>query len=185
MEHNYLDPDWITIGSFMRLDQEPFKLNAVKGICEDIQKNMHRYQAVSDLTRVPAILLGALHYREASLNFNCMLHNGEPLGIVSRIVPVGVGPFASWENSAVDALRREGCGEIALWDFGACLKFAEAYNGKGYRKRGLYSPYVTSFTNMSDEVGGYPSDGKYSDHYLNKRPGVGALMLGMIGKYEP
>lgn len=184
MIHNYLDPQWLDIASQIRLDQEPNKLAAVKSICADITGNMMHYSLVRDKTGVPAVLVGAIHYREASLNFRNMLHNGEPLGIKSRIVPIGVGPFSTWEESAIDALKREGCEKITDWSMANCLAFAEAYNGKGYRKRGIYSPYVVSFTNMSDEVGGFPADGIYSKEYVNKRPGVGALILGLIGKYE-
>jgi len=183
MTHNYLYPQWVELAASVRLDQDNNRIDAVKGICDDIHADLIRYQKVSDLTGVPAILIAAIHYRESSRNFKCMMHNGEPLNRKSRIVPIGVGPFDTWEASAVDALVREGCKEIVQWEMADCLEFAEKYNGKGYRKRGMYSPYVFAFTNMSDELGGYPSDGKFSMDYVHKRPGVAAILLGMINKY--
>jgi lysozyme family protein len=184
MENNYLNPDWVALAGSVAIDDDAQKKSIIVSLCKQIKDNFGRYQYVSAATGVPAMLIAAIHYREASFNFNCMLHNGEPLTIVSRIVPVGVGPFATWENSAIDALVREGCVEIENWEMSECLKFAESYNGKGYRKKGMYSPYVFSFTNLSDELGGYPSDGKFSNDYVHKRPGVAALMLGMIGEAE-
>lgn len=184
MIHNYASPDWVEIAANIRLDQEPQKLAAVKSICADIMENQMHYNLVREKTGVPMLLIGAIHYRESSLNFNTMLHNGEPLNRKSRIVPIGVGPFATWEDAAIDALKGEGCMDVKDWSFANCMAFAEKFNGRGYRKRGIYSPYVVSFTNMSDEIGGFPSDGVYSKEYVNKRPGVAALILGLIGKYD-
>lgn len=180
---NYLNPDWVQLASEVALDQDPNRIAAVKDIVETIRENFYRYEQASEITRVPAFLIAGLHYRESSFNFTTMLHNGTPLNKVSKIVPVGVGPFGTWVEATVHALKSQGSDRIKTWDMAMCLEFAEAYNGKGYRKRGMYSPYVFSFTNKSDELGGYPSDGKWDPTYVNKRPGVAAIILGLSGQY--
>jgi lysozyme family protein len=181
--HNYLEPKWLEISREVRIDQDPLRIAAIKAICEDIVADWTKYQIVTGVTGVPPELLAAIHYRESSRNFKTMLHNGEPLNRKSTIVPIGVGPFASWEASAVDVMKRQGATHYNNWSMDNCLKFAEAFNGKGYRKRGMYSPYVFSFTNMSNELGGYASDGKYTSKYPNTRPGVAAIILGLKGLY--
>lgn len=67
-----------------------------------------RYRAVQAATGVPWYFIGALHMRESGCNFAGVLHNGDRIigtgGLTTR-VPAGRGPFATWEASAVDALK--------------------------------------------------------------------------------
>lgn len=170
-------PIFEEIAQHLVLDNEPNKISYLSDTCNKILINITRYQAVEKITGVPWDLIASIHFMEASLDFKTMLHNGEPLNIKSRIVPVGVGPFATWEEAAVDALKREGSDNYKTWTFADCLKFAESMNGKGYRARGIYSPYVFSFTNYSSELGGFPRDHVFDPTYINKRAGVGAILL--------
>src|SRR5690606_17303164 len=86
-----------------------------------------------------AWILGVIHFKEASCNFAGVLHNGEKIvgtGRKTSIVPKGRGPFATWEDAAVDAL----VGESTRWkkliqggnDIGDILYALERYNGTGY-----------------------------------------------------
>ncbi len=44
---------------------------------------------VAEKTGVPWELIGAIHFRESSLDFNKCLHNGDPLGQKTVRVPAG------------------------------------------------------------------------------------------------
>lgn len=119
-----------------------------------------------------AYILGCLHYKEASCNFAGVLHNGEHIigtGKKTTLVPAGRGPFSTWEDAAVDAINLNG----ARWsklragstDIGDILYAMERFNGTGYitgAGKLDVSPYLWENSNISDGVGKYVSDGKYS-----------------------
>ncbi|XUM22233.1 hypothetical protein ACRAVF_00980 [Bradyrhizobium oligotrophicum S58] len=63
-----------------------------------------RYQAVSKRTGVPWPIIAVIHERESSQSWSRSLAQGDPWDRVSVHVPAGRGPFASWEDAAVDAL---------------------------------------------------------------------------------
>ena len=174
------NPDWEWIADRIKLDElSKEKMSELEGLVKKIFQNKEKYISVYKKTKVPPELIAAIHYKESSFRFDRMLHNGEPLNIKSRIVPIGVGPFATWEEAAIDALKREGSDNIAKWTLAQCLAFAEKYNGKGYRKRGIYSNYVCGFTNFSSEKGGYPRDHVWDPEYKYNRFGVAAILFGI------
>jgi len=136
-----------------------------------ILKNKDKFLKVQDITGVPWEVVAAIHFRESSLNFNTCLHNGDPLPGPTIHVPAGRGPFASWEDAAIDSIKYEGFDKVTKWDLATCLKKLEAYNGGGYLKRGLPSPYLWACTNVSAHKGYYIEDGKFypyasCDEYL-------------------
>src|ERR1700744_4310971 len=63
-----------------------------------------RYQAVSIKTGVPWAVIAVIHERECSQDWAGSLAQGDPWNRISVHVPAGRGPFASWEDAAVDAL---------------------------------------------------------------------------------
>src|SRR5579871_1337266 len=63
-----------------------------------------RYQAVSARTGVPWFVIAVIHERECSQDWHGSLAQGDPWNARSVHVPSGRGPFASWEDAAVDAL---------------------------------------------------------------------------------
>src|ERR1035437_7345796 len=67
--------------------------------------NRERYEAVEKITSVPWQVVGVLHMRESDFNFDCNLCNGEPLNQVTQLEPKGLGPWATWEDSAADAIK--------------------------------------------------------------------------------
>ena len=83
-----------------------------------LDRGLYRYLEVSkrlgftgEYQILFAYILGALHFKEASGNFNGVLHNGEHIIGTDRktsIVPIGRGPFSTWEDSAVDAILLNG-----------------------------------------------------------------------------
>ena len=166
----------------------------LESIVSKIKVNLGRYKNVSILLTyenyiMPPPLIGIIHLLESSLNFKTHLHNGDPL--TARTVhipkgrpPVGEPPF-SWEASAVDALklklndlRKEGdyldFGELEQW-----LYFLERYNGMGYRKRGINSPYLWSGTNHYTK-GKYVADGRFDPYAVSKQVGAVPIIVEMI-----
>ena len=72
-------------------------------------RNKVRYEKVGKPLGIPWWWIAICHHRESSGNFAGVLHNGEHIigtGRKTRLVPAGRGPFASWEEAAVDAHRR-------------------------------------------------------------------------------
>ncbi len=147
-------------------------------VATKIKANRPRYQSVEKATGVPWFVIGALHEREASSNFSCYLGNGEPLDRVTRLVPKGRGPFATWESGAIDALRYDGLDEHKDWSFAGCCTVAERYNGLGYRRRGLPSPYVLSFTSGYSK-GKFTSDHGFDPDFVDKQIGCAAIWLAL------
>src|SRR5262245_37740929 len=114
-----------------------------------ILKNEARYKRVEALTNVPWFLIGGWHMRESSNNFEGVLHNGGHIigtGRKTSLVPAGRGPFATWEDAAVDALRLKGFDTIKVWPVERMLWASEIYNGIGYVGKGVNSPYVWAGT---------------------------------------
>jgi lysozyme family protein len=149
--------------------------NVQFGLIESrILKAKSRYEYVANVVNVPWQLVAALHYREASLNFNTMLHNGDPLPGPTTHVPRGRGPFKSWEEAAIDALKYDEVMNLSVLE--ECLKFAESFNGFGYRSKGIYSPYVWSGTNHY-KSGKYVADHVYNSTKRDDQLGVAVILL--------
>lgn len=141
-------------------------------------KNKSRYQAVAQKTGVPAELIAALHWRESGCNFNTYLHNGDPLGKPTTHVPKGI-MCNTWEESAIDALKSSnGYGTVDANNLQSYYDYAEKYNGLGYKKRGVASPYVWAGTS-NYSCGKYVADGVYDASYKDRQLGV-AVMLKSI-----
>jgi len=154
----------------------------LKEIITCFRANSGLYEQVSEATNIPSILIIALHYREADLDFTTYLGNGDPLGKETVNVPSGL-LFNDWYSGAVDALTREkpaiaasGITKDCL-DFGKMITYATYFNGLGYLHRGVSDPYTLAGTdcyfNGVDNLGGkYTSDGVYSPTEIDKEVGV-------------
>jgi len=150
----------------------------LKGIADRALANRAKYDEASYATGLPWFLIAGLHYRESSMNFNCHMANGDPLfdshgnGLKTIHVPAGKGPYKDWAESAIASLGDHKGGS---WGIGDCLKYAEAFNGLGYRKRGIFSPYIWSGTNRYS-AGKYVADGVFSSTTIDKQMGVAGIM---------
>lgn len=144
--------------------------------------NKSIYETIAGRTGVPAKLVAALHYRESGCNFNTYLHNGQPLGQPTTIVPKG-RIFNDFTEAAVDALnsKQKSIGVNLMEDdsIEMMATFAELYNGVGYTKyRNTATPYVYSGTDAYSS-GKYTSDGKYDPNKVDKQPGVYLLITSL------
>jgi lysozyme family protein len=139
-----------------------------------------RYQAVSAKTGVPWVFIAVAHERESSQDWTGSLAQGDPWNRVSVHVPAGRGPFKSWEDAAIDALVN--CAPFAArnkdWSIGGTLTMLEQYNGLGYFKRGVPSPYIWSGTDRYIS-GKYVRDGVYDPNAVDKQLGCAGLLIAM------
>lgn len=148
--------------------------------------NKHRYEEVAHKFINPGLkwwLVALIHEMECTQNFNCHLHNGDPLTAKTVHVPVGrpMGepPFTFLE-SAVDALKMQGADRITDWSIGNVLYFLEGYNGYGYaRYHNINSPYLWSGSNHYT-AGKYVSDGQYDPNAVSSQIGIALLMKKLL-----
>lgn len=163
-----------------KMDVNPSRVTELNTLVHKIVKNRARYEVVQKALGVPWYIVGAIHYREASLNFNKHLHNGDPLTKRTVNVPKGrpvqgQPPF-SWEESAIDALGdrpfKKDMGISAMMDM------LEEYNGKGYFNKGLPSPYLWSWTDQYIK-GKYVKDGKFDPNFVDQQCGVMPLVIAL------
>src|SRR5688572_19234705 len=93
-------------------------LTAANRFADKIIAAESRYRAVQNATGVPWFYIGALHMRESSCNFAGVLHNGDQIigtGRLTYRVPAGRGPFSTWEEAAVDALKLKDMHRVQEW----------------------------------------------------------------------
>jgi len=181
----------MTLDKYLRAEYErlfrtcqirPEHQRAVDGIAVRIEKSCDRYMSVAAGTAIPWWMIGAIHMLESNGSFNRHLHNGDPLKARTVRVPAGrpvtgEPPF-TWETSARDAVRLAGLHSVQNWDLARALYELESYNGWGYRKYGINSPYLWSYTNHYT-AGKYVSDGKFSATAISQQAGAAAIIRRM------
>jgi len=172
----FRNPDFVKLWESCVVDLA--RTDEIAKVCHLIIQNKEKYLAVQAQTGVPWYMVAALHYREASLNFKTCLHNGDPLPGPTKHVPAGRGPFKSWEEAAIDALEFDGLHKAKMDTIPECLSIAQRYNGMGYTRKGIYSPYVWAGTNHY-KIGKYTGDGAYNPFFKDKQLGVAALLKGL------
>ena len=140
-----------------------------------LSNSRSRYEAVSHETGVPWEVIAALHNRESGGDFRGVLHNGEHIigtGRKTKLVPSGRGPFKTWEEAAIDALRIKRLHQVRVWDIPRILYTFESFNGWGYRwYRGIASPYLWSGTDQY-KAGKYVADGKWDARAVDQQLGA-------------
>lgn len=172
----------------------PNRLPSITAGAKRVLAGKARYQAVARLMGkdFPWALVGCLHLREANCNFNCHLHNGDPLSARTVHVPAGRpltgSPPFSWEASALDALTMRGLNRVTDWSVERFAYEAEGYNGWGYHGKGLESPYDWSGIDDPDKAGQQElAHGKYiRDHVfdasvIDQQPGVMSVLKVLMG----
>ena len=158
----------------------------IEARAEKIKASRSRYEAVSAKTGVPWDVIAVIHYRESTNHFAGVLHNGQKIigtGKKTTIVPKGRGPFSTWEDAAIDALMNchPYAGKNKDWSLANTLDLLERYNGLGYRKKGLPSPYLWAGTDQYSK-GKYVADGKFDQNHVDTQLGVAALLIALRGK---
>lgn len=134
------------------------------------------YRMGETKTSVHWFMIGALDAMECDNHPKGVLHNGELIVGTNKkttLVPKGRGPFATKLESIVDALAYDGLTGKKM-SIGECLKWAEKYNGMGYKSRGIMSPYVWASTDRYSK-GRYVADGKFDSNAVSNRAGVASI----------
>jgi uncharacterized protein (TIGR02594 family) len=156
---------------------------AVRSTVKLVLSGKEKYQVVEKATGVPWYVIGAVHFKEASCNWKSVLHNGERIigtGKKTMLVPKGRGPFETWEEAAIDAMKGESLGKMKSWELGALLLACEKYNGWGYQTgagKAENSPYLWARSNINDDSGKYVSDGKFDpDATTQKTTGLAVIL---------
>ena len=139
-----------------------------------------QYQAISALTNVPWFIIAVIHEREGSQDFRLSIAQGDPWNKVSVNVPRGRGPFASFQDAAIDALVS--CAPFASrwgdWTFGGAMTLLEQYNGLGYANRNLPSPYIWASTNQYVK-GKFIADHVFDPDRVDSQLGCAAMLVRM------
>lgn len=139
-----------------------------------------RYVSVELQTDVPWPIIAVIHERESSQSWLASLAQGDPWNKPSIHVPAHRGPFQSWEDAAIDALKN--CApHLANWDdwsIGGALTALESYNGIGYVLHHMPSPYVWASTNQYTR-GKYIADGHFDPNAIDHQLGCAALLIRM------
>lgn len=139
----------------------------------------------SGMPDISWVFIAASHYRESSQNFSDSLAQGDPWNKVSIHVPADRGPFASFEDAAVDALVK--CSPYAArlkdWSIGGTLTNLERFNGIGYANRGIPSPYIWAGTNQYQK-GKYIADGVFDPEHVDTQLGCAGLIMAMM-QFDP
>lgn len=149
-----------------------------KAVAERALRDRARYQAIESKTGVPWFWIACIHDRESGGDFRGVLHNGEHIigtGRKTSLVPAGRGPFATWEEAAIDALTFDKVAAIRDWSIERCLYQFEAYNGWGYTTRGVNSPYVWAGTSLQ-EPGKFTSDRHFDPSAMDTQLGCAAVL---------
>lgn len=154
---------------------KPARLHEFDSIAARIFANKIRYQAIEARTGVPWHLIALLHLRESTMNFNTYLGNGQSLARRTTIKPRGRGPFATFEDGAIDALKIDGLTSVKDWRLEKELYYSEIFNGTGYDLHHLPSPYLWGGTSVQ-RPGKYVSDGIFKSNVWDTQPGVAPVL---------
>ncbi|TGE00743.1 DNA/RNA non-specific endonuclease [Methylobacterium nonmethylotrophicum] len=176
-----LKPDYETL--FASCQVRPERAGEVAWHVKKLRAYQARYEAVGDKLGIPWWFVGITHALEGSFNFNGHLHNGDPLTARTVQIPKGRpkvwNPPNDWESSAVDALTMKGYAGQEDWSVPRALYRFEAYNGWGYRGRGVHTPYLWSFSTHYTR-GKFVKDKVYDANAVSKQCGA-AVMLKALG----
>lgn len=167
----------------------PARRQEVDTLASRLARSRSRYEAVSAATGVPWHVIGVIHCMEASLEFNCHLHNGDPLTARTVQAPAnrpreGHPPF-TWEVSAADALTLQRLNGDTDWSLPETLYRLEKYNGFGYRRMHpeVLTPYLWSFSQHYTK-GKFIADGKWSATAVSKQCGAAVLLRRLAERGE-
>ena len=144
-----------------------------------IKRHMNTYQRVLAQTGVSMYFVGLLHWMECGCDFERQILNGERWASRTTRHPVGYGPFASWFDAAQVALYKL-TQRALLWDVPTTLRELEKWNGYGYRRADVHSPYLWGLTNHGMGVGKFEKDGQYNALAKTKQVGAGIVLKALL-----
>lgn len=151
------------------------------------EKNKAVYEEVYAHTNVPPEIVAVINMMECGGRLDRHLANGDPLTARTKQVPAGLpkegNPPFTFLQGAVAALEYDKM-NLHPWgeDVTKDLAKLEAYNGMGYKKRDMDSPYIVNGSNFTTK-GKFVADGKFDPNATSKQLGV-LPMLMVVGYFE-
>lgn len=168
------------------MEINPKKASTVAWYVKKIREGEARYREVEKESGVPWQVIGAKHLMEGAGDFSRVLHNGERIigtGRKTKLVPKSRGPFDSWEEAAIDALRIKK--QPKVWNIENTLYYCERFNGLSYLRdpNKPNSPYIWSFTQHYTK-GKYVRDHVYSSTAISKQCGIAPVLKELGFSFE-
>ena len=177
---NYADLKDEYVKYFVGMQPRTERMGNITQIAAKALQFKPRYATVGRELSIPWWFIAGVHALESTFNFNTHLHNGDPLTSKTTHVPrgrpkSGSPPFA-WEDSAIDALGdHQKLANLSDWSLPRALWRWERYNGFGYRRRQIPTPYLWSFSTVY-EKGKFTSDSRFSANAVSKQCGAAVLL---------
>jgi lysozyme family protein len=135
---------------------------------------------------IPWYFIGCIHALEGGFDFNTHMFNGDPLTARTVHVPKGQpaaapanGASYTWEESATAAMRFKGFDQDTDWSLPRLLYRWERYNGFGYRRQGVPTPYLWSFSTLYDK-GRFVADHEFDPNARSKQAGAATMVKGLV-----
>jgi uncharacterized protein (TIGR02594 family) len=149
---------------------DPGKQQEMDATIALMEKHRARYTALAEQVGVPWYFIAAVHQREASGKFTGSIRDGHRL-------PDGV----DWEEDAA-AVITEQCDGWHNWSAAGLLYRLEAYNGFGYRKQHINTPYLWSFSQHYSKGKYVERQGKsrFEPNQVDKQPGTAVILHRML-----
>lgn len=163
--------------------RNPYIQNVLNNKVARIVDNRRRYESVSHAFINPGLKwyhVSIFHDLECGLNFSKYLGNGQSLFMKTTIVPKGRGPFSSFEEGAIDAIKIQDLNKIQDWSIGGTLYTIEGFNGYGYEKyHNMNSPYLFAGTQHYTK-GKYDKDGHFNPELVSSQIGAALLLRELL-----
>ncbi|MDN5000593.1 peptidoglycan-binding protein [Bradyrhizobium sp. GCM10027634] len=170
--------------NWANLQIRPSRLGEANATARKAINGKATYQQVEQLTGVPWPFVALCHYRESNFDFDTYLGNGEPLRRATCLVPKGRGPFASFVDGAVDALRIQNFVGAQDWCIARMLYRLECFNGLGYHAKGVNSPYLyggsTLYGPTEARGGKFVADHVFDPNHVDTQLGTAVILHAMM-----
>ncbi|PNE11225.1 MAG: hypothetical protein CR217_09890 [Beijerinckiaceae bacterium] len=174
--------------NWTNLNIRPERLDEARKEANLLLNGKNIYQEVEAKTKVPWWFVGLCHYRESHFKFDTYLGNGQPLSRPTTIVPKGRGPFTgpnAFVDGAIDAIRLEHLAGATDWSIARTLFRSEGFNGYGYHKFGVNSPYLyagsTLYGPPEARAGKYVSDHNFDPNKVDPQLGTAVILKALMG----
>lgn len=172
--------------NWANLQIRPARLGEANATAHKAINGKATYQQVERLTGVPWYFVALCHYRESNFDFDTYLGNGESLKRVTCLVPKGRGPFASFVDGAVDALRIQHFVGTQDWCVARTLYRLECFNGLGYHAKGVNSPYLyggsTLYGPAEAKAGKFVADHVFDPSHVDSQLGTAVILHAMMSQ---
>lgn len=172
--------------NWANLQIRPARLGEANATARKAINGKATYQQVERLTGVPWYFVALCHYRESNFDFDTYLGNGELLKRVTCLVPKGRGPFASFVDGAVDALRIQHFVGTQDWCIARTLYRLECFNGLGYHAKGVNSPYLyggsTLYGPTEAKAGKFVADHVFDPSHVDSQLGTAVILHAMMSQ---